>query len=155
MKGISNVIAVSALLIIAMGLVAILLPWAWNSMTQVVDVMGKASEARAKEILAGLIFYPPPAIPADNNDQVLLVLNVGDVPLRDIRVIMIRRDLTQTDLNFYIIRKDGSVTGWGTSADSYLPGDVIVARVPYENNYIGYQFVIQSPDYSEAFMVGG
>ena len=154
MRGISNVIAVSALLIIAMGLVAILLPWAWNSMTQVVDIMGRASEARAKEILAGLIFYPPPAIPSDNNDQVLLVLNVGSIPLRDVRVIMIRRDLTQIDLNFYIIRNDGTTTDWGTIADLYLPGDVIVARVPYEKNYLGYQFVVQSPDYSEAFIVG-
>ncbi len=155
MKGVSNVIAISALLIIAMGLVAILLPWAWNSMTQVVDVMGRASEARSKEILAMLVFYPPPAIPSDNNDQVLLVLNVGEIPLTNVKVIMVRKDLTQADLNFYIITTEGVETNWGYSAERFLPGDVIVARVPYEQNYIGYQFVIQSPDYSEAFVVGG
>ncbi len=154
MKGISNVVTTSALILIALVLLAIVIPWAWMAMTQVTDTMQQSASTQEKAILSDFFIIPPPAENPSDENQVVLVLNNGSVSVTGVKVELIDTNFNVYDLNLYIIRKDGS-RGWGEEINLFEPGDVIIAKVPARSSYLGYKILVQSNEYSEAYTIGG
>ena len=155
MKGISNVITTSTLLLIAIALLVLVLPWAWSSISQALDVLTEQSNAKTNAVLSDVYIIPPPAMNPLEDNQIAFVFNSGSITLTNVGVKMITPDMNMEDLQFKVIKRDGSEGDWTYTLNSFMPGDVLIVRVPAEKNYIGYQFLIQSREYSEIYQVGG
>jgi hypothetical protein len=154
-KGISNVVTTSTLILIAVALLVLVLPWAWSSITQTLDVLTAQSNAKSYAVLSDVYIIPPPAMNPKDVNQVAFVFNSGSSILTKVGVKMISPDMNMEDLEFYVIKRDGSEGSWTYTLNSFMPGDVLVVKVPAEKNYIGYQFLFYSQEYSEIYQVGG
>lgn len=154
MRGISNVVTTSALILIALVLLAIVIPWAWMAMTQVTDTMQQSASTQEKAILADFFIVPPPAENPDDTNQIAIILNNGGTSVTGVRVELIDTNFNVYDLNLYIIRRDGSREN-GVEINILEPGDVIIAKVPARTSYLGYKILVQSNEYSEVYTIGG
>ena len=154
MRGVSTVIVTSTLLVIAAALVALVMPWVWSTLTGVLDAIGRYGQVREKLLLSDVRIMPPPAINPYGKPQRVFIHNSGEIPLRNALVKMMDTNFYITDLNLYVLRRNGTWEGPEKTVPIFYPGDVIIAVVPPEKNYIGYQFIFQSRDYSEGIRVG-
>lgn len=154
MRGISNVIATSTLILIALTITVMILPWAWNAMSSIANSAMEAAALKEYLIKTYIEFVPPPAINPYGTEQQLLIYNKGKTVLTDVIVKMMDDSYRLTDLTFKVLRADGDETNWITRIDKFWPGDLIIARVPARGDYIGYKFILQSKEYAESFTVG-
>ncbi len=155
MRGVSNVLTTSALLLISIVLLVLILPWAWNAMTQVVDTLTRGSLTQTYTVLADVYFIPPPAENPNLATQIAFVFNSGEVDLTDVRVKMLDNNFNTYDLNIFVIRRDGGTSPKSQVVSLFRPGDVLVVEVPPMDSYLGFQFIFQSKEYSEVYEVGG
>ena len=159
MRGVSTVITTTALILIAVTLMALVLPWAWNLVVQTTNTLTGNSQSKQKAILSDVYFVLPSALNPNRTEQIVLVLNSGYLALTDARLKMLDTNFDVYDLNFFVIRRDGALVGdrqhTVTVVSVFYPGDLMVGIVPAEDNYLGYHFIFQSREYSEAVEVGG
>ncbi len=159
MKGVSTVITTSALILITVALLALILPWAWNLIVQTTNTLTGNTQTKQRAILGDVYFVLPSALNPSKTNQLVFVLNSGYIALTNARIKMLDTNLDVFDINFFVLRRDGTNVGDRTNpvqvVDVFYPGDVIVGILPAEDNYLGYQFVFQSREYSEAVKVGG
>ena len=159
MRGVSEVVTTSALVLISVALLAIVLPWAWNVTVDVTSSLTGVSEVKQRALLADVYFVLPSALNPYNTDQLVFVLNSGKIPLTNARIRMLDTNLNIYDLNFFVLRRDGTSVGDRTSpvqvVGVFHPGDLMVGIVPAKDSYLGYHFLFQSEEYSEVAKVGG